>query len=285
MIRFRYSLYYNGYTLKRFYFSLRNWIDYPLRQLFRWRRKGFSLSYQSKEHLFDDEPADQQSHLHQKEHEYRNKYHLEMCYEQSSCRQYREILFYLESLERTFSSLNYHLPDRIICADIGVSTWFYVQGLYRFLQYWQTEAARDVRLEGYEADAYRIYPDLFSRYDKAITYIGELAGIVYHAKWFQSQPEKFQVVTLFFPFVFQEDHLEWGLPANTFQPTDLLKSTWESVAPGGVLMVMNQGIEEHKAQQAMWHYLEIPVYLAFQFNSPMFHYSIERYILAGVKNG
>ncbi len=47
-------------------------------------------------------------------------------------------------LEEAFALLKKDLPDRIICADIGTSHWFYVQALWSFFTWYQSSKPRDV---------------------------------------------------------------------------------------------------------------------------------------------
>ena len=83
---------------------------------------------------------------------------------------------------------------------------------------------------------------------------------------------------MFFPFVFLDDHLAWGLPQPLHQPLALLQAAWTSLAPGGHLMVVNQGEAEAEAQQAMFAALKIAVRPAFRYHSILYSYTHVRYV-------
>ncbi|MBU4012405.1 MAG: hypothetical protein KJ550_02955, partial [Proteobacteria bacterium] len=143
-------------------------------------------------------------------------FHLNDLYENSSADNFRQNLFYLEMLERAFSEADVKIPQNIVAADIGPSDWFYVKALYAALKWWSNPDGREVQLTGYEADAFRVYPNGFSRYDFAQSYIQGLEKVQYIPEKFTRQPEKYDLITMLFPFVFIKDHLKWGLPFRRF---------------------------------------------------------------------
>jgi len=143
-------------------------------------------------------------------------------------------------------------------------------------------------LIGFEADAYRIYNDLHSRQDYARAHLRGLPieRVHYEPRAFAAQPAAYDLVTLFFPFVFERDHLAWGrdhlawgLPRGLFRPQVLLAAAWASLRPGGTLLVVNQGEDEHMAQKAMLTASGMPIAYATRFESPLFHYPLSRYIV------
>ncbi len=86
---------------------------------------------------------------------------------------------------------------------------------------------------GFEADAYRVYSDFYSRFDYASTYIGEMKDVHFIPTAFDVQSERYDLIMQFFPFIFVKDHLEWGLPKAMFNPEKLLKSIIVSLKTGG----------------------------------------------------
>ncbi len=255
--------------------QLHNAIDYPLRQLFRWGRGGLRWRNESKAEAYAHNPAaalESQRLL--------QAYDLGYFARHSRARNYRENLYYLALLERGLADLSTPAGWSRV-ADIGASDWFYVQALHAYLKRHHTAPT----LIGYEADAYRVYNDLHSRQDYAQAYMRGLPAdaVVYEPRAFVSQPAAFDLVTLFFPFVFERDHLAWGLPRGLFRPQSLLAAAWASLRPGGALLIVNQGADEHAAQQAALSTLGIPIHQAARFESPLFYYPIPRYLISAQK--
>lgn len=259
--------------------NIHNAIDYPLRQFFRWRRKGLSIPNQSKNTLFDFLPPAENEQAVIKEAYYRKIYHLEEFYQNSHAGNYRETLYYLEMLEQALHNSKSVLPDHVSCADIGPSHWFYVQGLHACLRWYQAPDGRSVQLTGFETDAYRLYNDFRSRADHAIANIRSLANVEYLPQAFSSNPAQYDLVIMFFPFVFIPDHLQWGLPGRMFNPVELLTHAWQSLRTGGTLVIANQGEKEHSAQRLMLESLSIPIKTTHRFESLFFKYTLPRYII------
>lgn len=261
-----------------FFHLLRNMIDYPLRQLFRWKRKGLQITNEDKTSLYNDLAEPNRSQAEVAASRLKDAYHLESLYSASTRDNYRENLYYLTMLESAFSTVLPQFPEKLNAADIGPSHWFYVQGLYAALKWWRCPAGREVTLTGFERDAYRIYSDLYSRYDHALAHIDHLPGVLFIPQAFKAQPAYYHVVTQFFPFIFLPDHLEWGLPPSMFNPSELLAAAWLSIKPGGLLIIVNQGKAEHTAQLEYLHRINIPVQASFVFNSSLYHYDLPRFI-------
>jgi hypothetical protein len=258
-------------------------MDYPLRQLFRWRRGPIRVerNYDFDNYAFLEEP--ERTRARQYEQRYLNDYQLEKLKRDGAADNYYENIFYIHMLEEAFALLQKDLPDRIICADIGTSHWFYVQALWSFYTWFQCKKPRDLTLEGYEVDAFRIYSDFHSRFDHALSHISETPGIQFIPKGFNPIPSHFDVITLFFPFVFEKDTLEWGLPSRLHAPDQLLQDAWSSIKPGGVLMIVNQGKEEHDAQLMMCEKLGILPTAKLHIDPLLYKYDYDRYILAMIK--
>jgi len=263
--------------------NLRNQVDYPLRQFFQFRRRIVPLKHKrvlcDYSHLSDLE----RNKALQIEDRLATKYHLEDFKRDSKPGNYYENIFYLHMLEETFTRLDMILPQKILSADIGTSHWFYIQALQAFYTWFMTEQPRQVHLEGYEVDAYRIYADFHSRFDHALSHIGSLPNIQFIPSRFKEHGGVYDVITLFFPFVFNKDSIEWGLPQRLHQPEELLRSAWNSLKPGGVLMIVNQGEDEHHAQLSMLEKESIPVKIFFRMDPLLFQYDLCRFIMAATK--
>jgi hypothetical protein len=269
--------------------SLRNAIDYPLRQFFRWRRAGLQLRNEPKDNLYATLPLPEREQARARAAQLAERYDLSYLYAHSRRRNYCENLFYLEVIERALESADLtglQQLSNLVAADIGPSHWFYVHALYAALRQWRTDRPRAVTLTAYEADAYRVYGDLYSRYDYALAHKRGLPDdkVRYLPQPFNLQPAAFNVVTMLFPFVFVRDHLGWGLPRGRFDPAALLAEAWASVKPGGALVIVNQGEAEHKAQCTLLTAQAIPIVTAYRHDSALFKYDLPRFVLVATKS-
>lgn len=271
--------------------SLRNAIDYPLRQFFRWRRRGLRFKNEPKGKLFARLPDEARPLALATANRLLNEYHLQRLYHNSRVENYCENLYYLELLESALQRARVSLPSILLAADLGPSQWFYVQALYALLKWWrpvvapaEAEAAlpaegRTLTLTGFEADAYRVYWDFYSRYDYALAHMRQLEGVQYQPQKFARQAGAFHFISMLFPFVFLEDHRKWGLPEPLFDPEQLLADAWASLAPGGLLVIVNQGEAEHEVERAMLQVAGIKPLAAFCHESLLFQYDLRRYVL------
>jgi hypothetical protein len=268
--------------IRDFFLNLRNGADYPLRQFFRWRRGDVHWKNEPKDDLFADLPAAERQLAEQMALNLCQTYHLDPFYHHSRARIYRENIYYLALLQEALRRAEVRLGDAITCADVGPSDWFYVQALSALLRWYDSAQGRKVTLLGFERDAFRVYADFHSRYDHALTYLKGLEGVTYIPKAFEAQPHRYDLIFLLFPFVFLADHLRWGLPKRLFQPHALLTAVWESLKTNGGLVIANQGLDEHEEQQRLLNEAAIPIRAAFRFDSPLYHYAMDRYVLVAI---
>lgn len=265
--------------------AVQNAVEYRLRQWIKWQRGLPSFQNESKEDLFADLSPEEQRQASEIAGRLYHDFHLQHLRANSSAENYRVNLFYLEMLERALSEAAPKMSSSVCVADIGPSEWFYVHALYAVLKWWRHSTGRAVQLTGYEADAYRVGSHLFSRYDLAHGHMMGLEGVCYSAHKFIRQPGRFDVITMLFPFVFMKDHLVWGLPVRSFNPIALLRDAWASMKPGGVLVIVNQGKQEHDDQREMLTAEKIRPAAAFQHPSLLYRYRLPRYVLAAVRDG
>lgn len=273
------------HSLHHLLLDARNRLDYPLRQLFRWRRAGFRIQPTVQADPFAALPEQDRPPARALADRLVNTYHLQDFAAQTTPINYRENLFYLHLLESALNASQINLPESIRAADIGASHWFYVQALAALLRWWQTPNPRRIDLQGFEIDAYRVYADLHSRFDHALGHMRGLAGVTYIPRGFSEQPAGFHLIFMLFPFIFPDDHLKWGLPGNLFQPRRLLQAAWQSLLPGGALIMVNQGEQEHRAQRALLEAAGIPIQAAFRHDPLLFRYSLDRYVLTARRDG
>ncbi|MBI3764694.1 MAG: hypothetical protein HY260_22875 [Chloroflexi bacterium] len=264
--------------------DLRNSADYPLRQWFRWQRPGLKFRNEPKSDLYDHLPQPARQFAQETAARLLDEYRLSDLYHASTAENYRENLFYLEMLEQALHTASPTLPPAIAAADIGPSSWFYVHALHAALKWWQCSAGREVALTGCEADAFRVYLDFHSRFDHARAHLRGLTGARYLPRRFEPLPATFDLITLLFPFVFLKEHLAWGLPARLFSPVQLLADAWHSLKPGGLLVIVNQGEAEHRAQRDLLQSAAIHPLAAYRHESTLFQYDLPRWVLVVVKD-
>ncbi|MHC1781565.1 MAG: hypothetical protein AB9891_02175 [Anaerolineaceae bacterium] len=216
--------------------DLRNRVDFSLRQRIRWRRPGFRFENQPKEGMFLSLPEPERRESEAGAAALIQAYHLDTFRENSTIENFLENLFYLDLLETALDASGKGLPGEIEAADIGSSSWFYVQALSALLRWWNCPSERKVNLSGYETDPYRLYADFHSRFDHACAHLRGIEGAAYLPQPFFRQPDRFNLITMLFPFVFIDDALRWGLPAGLFQPEALLadaRAKLEARRPAG----------------------------------------------------
>jgi SAM-dependent methyltransferase len=259
--------------------DIRNRVDYALRQRIRWRRPGLRFENQSKEGLFLSLPEPEKQEFESGAAALVHTYHLAAFRENSSAENFRENLYYLDLLEKAMDASGKSLVGEIEAADIGPSSWFYVQALSALLHWWNCPSERKVNLSGYEADSYRLYADFHSRIDHANVHLRGIEGAVYLPRPFFRQPGRFDLITMLFPFVFIDDALRWGLPASLFQPEVLLADAYASLKPGGLLVIVNQGQKEHEHQRMMMEKESLTISAAYRHQPRFYSYDIERFIL------
>lgn len=262
---------------------IRNFIDYPLRQFFHWRREGLIHTNELKDELFNHLPEPEQTITKINANRLLEEYHLQSLYSSSSKQEYCINLYYIDMLEKSLDGIPCDFPENMIAVDIGCSDWFYVHGLYSFFRWWRSSNGRNIKLYGYELDAYRLYSDLFSRYDHAISNIGDLHEVCFIDKEFIEQLGRFHFLCIFFPFVFYIDHLRWGLPPNKFNPQYFIQQCWNSIKPGGILVLVNQGEKEHKVQMEILCKANIPIIKTFHQECYFFTYKNPHYVIVSIK--
>lgn len=249
-----------------------NALDFRLRNFFAFSRGRPDLKAESKAGLFKGKSAQDRAEAEERQAELVEKYRLEGLVHHSSRELYLKNLYYLDLLDEVFSRGGVSLPDPVSAADIGPSHWFYVRALWSGLTWWDKTKPRQVKLTGYEPDAYRIYPDFYSRIDHARAHLDGLAGVSFQPSGFPRLPEEFDLISQFFPFLFLPDHLKWGLPRKRFAPRKLMEDLWLSIKPSGFCLIINQGEEEFREQGRLLRALGLEPGHVFHFRSQFYTY-------------
>lgn len=258
--------------------DMRNRVDFRLREWVRWQRGGLKFENQPKDHLFAFLTRQEKQQAEETAARLISQYHLESFSQNSTRINFRENLFYLSILENAFIRAGVTLPAVLSAADIGPAHWFYVQALYAGLTWYGTQKPRQVDLTGFEADAYRVFSSFYSLLDYAKAHIRNLP-VVYCPEAFETIPAQFDLICLFFPFVFVKDHLEWRLPKSRFDPLKLRIAVRESLAPDGIVLVVNQGQEEHAAEKQYLTEAGMKVLANFEQEDLLYRYDLKRFVL------
>jgi SAM-dependent methyltransferase len=246
-------------------------VDYPIRQLIRWRRPGCVYEPEPKDGLIAPEAEAEVARL-------VATYGLEGWRDTSRRDDYEASLWYMQMLERGFHEAGVRLGDRVTALDAGPSNWFYVQPLLALLRHHGAATPREVALDGVEIDAFRIYSNWYSRHDWALAFSQGLEGVRYLAQDVRGYDRPVDVALMLFPFLFPKDHLQWGLPRRALQPAELLRHVAGLVKPGGWLVIANHGAAEREAQHRLLADAGLEIAWWGRHDSALFEPEPERYL-------
>ncbi len=87
----------------------------------------------------------------------------------------------------------------------------------------------------------------------------------------------YSLVTWFLPFVSEAPLEAWGLPSRYLAPTELLSHVSSMVAPGGLLLVVNQGEAEAAMQAQAFDVLGLEARALGPVTSPLSPFRRERF--------
>ncbi len=154
-----------------------------------------------------------------------------------------ENYLYLEILDGLRNKAASHWPRGGQLLDVGSKNFYYAPVLH-------TVFAPD-RLTGVELEGYRLYANLYSRYDYAMAYIEDLPNTHFVVADIRKYRQTADIITCFYPFVFEDTHVNWRLPVKAFDPTSYFDALQRNLAAGGKLVMVNQGIDETEHAQSM----------------------------------
>ena len=162
---------------------------------------------------------------------------------------YLEILSILDALEQLWQDTAWPAARPLRWLDVGAKNWAYVDALAAFL----SAHTDDWQLDGVELDPYRLYGNFYTRGAYAQAHAAPYAGRARYLEGdVRAHDGQYEGITLLLPFVFESTHRAWGLPQSAFQPQALLDHVIRRLlAPGGILLIVNQGEAEYEAQRAL----------------------------------
>ena len=185
-------------------------------------------------------------------------------------RNYLENLYTYDILEQC---LKKYPSDTAKILDIGSKNWFYAKGEYSFFKsFVQTPC-----LDGVEIDAFRLYSNLYSRYESAKFYTKNLKNTNYIAGDLLSISDTYDYIIWFLPFVTIEPLKYWGLPEKYFMPEKLLYHAFSLLKNGGQMLIVNQGEKEASAQKLLFEKLNIKYTEKGIVKSDFLEYKNDRY--------
>ncbi|HRY18388.1 MAG TPA: hypothetical protein P5149_08280 [Candidatus Competibacteraceae bacterium] len=157
---------------------------------------------------------------------------------------FHESVYVLDVLDRYAGFPGYPAPY----LDIGCKNGGYLPGL----QTWSGSP-----WHGVELDAYRRYWTLTTRRAHGEFVARSLPGCRYIAGDLLDVRGSYGFITWFLPFLHEAPLKIWGLPRQFLRPLDLLVHAWTLLAPGGCLLVVNQGEAEAARQHLLFQELGI----------------------------
>ena len=222
---------------------------FSMRRALSWTRGAVEPTNEPKKELFSYAGAEA-PRLQTREEELRARYRLGPLHRASTAHVYRENLYLLDLLDRHAGDAALRelsaLP-KVRALDVGSQDFRYAFALARFLG----AAKREVWLTGIEIDGHHVYADLHSRRDHAEAFAGQVddARVDYEVGDFLAHRESgVDVVFFFFPFVLEYALVRWGLPRRYFGPQRIFEHAFESLRPGGAVIIMNHTEAERQRQ-------------------------------------
>jgi len=143
---------------------------------------------------------------------------------------------YLDLLDQTKETLGWNPDVHKKMVDVGSLNFYYAPALHAFFQ--------PGELQGIELEGYRIYTNLYSRFDYAQCYIRPFANTSYTVMDFCHYTGTVDAITCFYPFVKPEPLVAWRLPLKVFQPQRLFERMTQSLRTDGFVLMMNHGEDE-----------------------------------------
>ncbi len=164
---------------------------------------------------------------------------------------WRETLAVLELLDRVPGSEAF--APRLL--DVGSKNWRYLPALVVWLAA-RCHGTGPREIHGVEIDAYRMYSDFRTRLGCARWFSERFSesgtDCVYRPGDVRQLTGSFDVITWLFPFVIPGPHLAWGLPPSLFDPVTTFRHVESLLAPGGSLIMANQGEWEWRAARPLF---------------------------------
>jgi hypothetical protein len=134
-------------------------------------------------------------------------------------------------------------------ADVGAKDFVYATVLHHFLT---VRNHPHTRLDGIEADPYRLYWNLYRRGDRGRYFadrvnqrVNDSSRVAYHGgNWLDWEPgAQFDLITCFFPFLYRQMSREWGLPDRFHAPEKLYR---KAISQSAEVLFLHLGDDERR---------------------------------------
>ena len=178
---------------------------------------------------------------------------------------------YTTDILNKYLSKNESLQIRIL--DIGSKNWFYAKGEYEYFK----SFSKNFSIDGVEIDAYRLYTNLYSRFEVAKYYTKDLENTHYIADNLLNIHNKYDYIIWILPFVTPEPLKYWGLPKRYYCPDKLLKHAYDLLNTNGQMLIINQGAQEAQKQKDLLNSLRINHTELGEVKSSYFEYAQKRF--------
>jgi hypothetical protein len=143
---------------------------------------------------------------------------------------------YLDILDRAWTQSGLQRPSGGTVCDIGSASFWYAATLQAFF--------RPAQLIGVEVEGHRLFRDGRSRIDYASGYLKNLPNARFMVADYVDCEIRADLITLWFPFLTPAAILAWRLPLSLLAPERLIKRIYLNLAAGGLLVMVNHGMEE-----------------------------------------
>lgn len=253
----------------KFFYNLKNIFDFFLRRKLKFSLQNYEEAPEDLSSLFGAE-------LKQRENDLKKKYYFDYMSDMTQ-QNYKENLYMIDVLDKYFNVVPY---ENLKVLDIGCKNWNYVRGQYTFFK----KYCKKLELKGVEIDAYRLYWNLFSRYEVAKFYKRDLPNTRYIPKDFMRLHETFDYITWFLPFIREYPHMRWGLPLKYYKPEKMLWHAYFSLKQGGKMFIVNQSEFEYDIQKNLLDICAIPYQEKGEIISDFLYHKYKRFALVVTKN-
>lgn len=174
-----------------------------------------------------------------------------------------ESLYTLDLLDRFLTPV----PAGARALDVGSKYGAYLPGLATFGGAW----------DAVERDAHRRYLTGHTRRAVGEAIAARFAGCRFLPGDVRDLGGSYARITWFLPFVVPEPHTAWGLPAELFDPPGALAAVLRLLAPGGELLVLNQGEAEAEVQAGLFAAANVAAEALGRVESPLSPYRKPRF--------
>lgn len=230
--------------MKYFIDNIRNNFDFFLRNSITFSRRNYSETSQDLSEVFcNEEQKEFYNYLKQK-YDYK-------LLEDSTRRNFTGNLYFLNIFDKYLTRKE---GEKFSVLDIGSKNWAYVKSEYVFFK----SFAKKFNLTGIELDAYRLYSNLYNRYEVAKFYIKDLPNTEYIAGDLLKHNQKYDYIIWSLPFIVEYPFVKWGLPLKYFKPEKMLLHAYSLLNNKGEMLIINQGEDEYEMQQELYKKTNLP---------------------------